>query len=510
MKKILGLIAALCLIAPGSDGYAFPGDYPPIKLDLNEDGTPEYVITVDGGGRFANLRIEQDNHPHMSYTHYTFEEAGHAAASFRLTIAKTPEQDVLFFAQQEESAWPVQTMVTIQANEPNFTHRYVEAKDKETFLGDWNIWQSAEQQAVLPLRPVYLQGNRLHARLAPVDTFQPQGHTVLKLVEKTAVERIAGASDTRYRLHLSGGKQSVSHTWGILTHRPLVQWGLPRAVDIARKIDIDTFRKLLFDGLYDVTPLTYSPSSPESYYRNPANISGLYHVYDASQPQYGSLTKVILTHLAYTAVKNQHVWGYWPTHPKSTWLHTDYGIGADYFDNRRNADNATFLLRFNRQFPDSQFADALHKWESFLFDYIDRTGLRTANQGILLPDYVDSTMTLVSHTALNHQMAVINYLLESHLYEPNAKKLVYIQSLLKGIEDTQDRWIKPDSDLYYALYRDLRPHPYPDYYSLTLEDMMLTQSLLRQNRMPTSQALDKLIQAKKAWMEAKRLAANAG
>ncbi|UFJ40525.1 hypothetical protein LOK74_21270 [Brevibacillus humidisoli] len=505
MKKLLTLVAALCLITPAPVGLASPAVQSPIQLDLNEDGTPEYLISVER--RFSSMSIEQETYQHIAYTHYLFREAGHTDATFQLTIAKTPQQDAMFFARQGETMWPMATTVTIQANETGLAYRYVENKDQETFLGEWTTWQSAESTAVLPLRPVYMQGNRLHARLGPVNVFEPQGHTVLKQINRVAPQRILNQYDTRCQFQLPGNEQTVSETWGILTHRPLVNWAFPRATDNARKIDIDTFRKLLFDGLYDVTPLTYSPSSKESYYRNPANISGLYHVNDASQAQYGSLVQVILTHLAYRAVNEQNEQGYWPTYPQSTWLFTDYQIDAKYFDNRRNADNATFLLRFNRQYPDPLFEESLKKWEAFLYYYIDQTGLQTSNQGYLIPDYVDSTFTHFSHTALNHQMAIINYLLESNLYNPDETKRRYIQALLQGIEDTQDRWIKPDSDLYYALYRDLRPHSYPDYHSLTLEDMMLTQSLLRQNHLQTSQALDKLIQSKQAWMEVQRLKA---
>ena len=500
-------VVALCLITPAAVGSAAPSDYPPILLDLNEDGTAEFQISVSRGQRFSNLSVEKESYQQITYTHYVFREAGRNDAVFRLTIGTTPQQDVLFFARQEEAAAPVTTTVTIQANEAGLTHRYVQAKDQETFLGEWNTWQSEEKVAALPLRPVYAQGSRLHARIGPVHVYQPQGYTVLKQLNQLASLRIASQYDTRYQFQLPGSPQTISETWGILTHRPLVNWGIPYAADSARKIDIDTFRKLRFDGLYDVTPLTYSPSSKESYYRNPANISGLYHVQDASQPQYGSLIQVMLSHLAYRAVNQQNEQGYWPTFPRSTWLFADYQIDAEYFDNRRNADNATFLLRWNRQYPDPLLAKTLEKWEAFLFAYIDQTGLPTANQGYLIPDYVDKTFTHVSHTALNHQLAILNYLLESNLYNPDEKKLRYIHALLKGIEDTQDRWIKPNSDLYYALYRDLRPHHYPDYYSLTLEDMLLTQSLLRQNNLPFSEALNKLIQSKKAWMEAQRLQA---
>lgn len=507
MKKILTLVIALCLFMPASVGLAESSDYLPIQLDLDEDGTPEFQIFVSREQPFSDLSIDKEEYQHITYTHYVFREAGRNDAAFRLTIGMTPQRDVLFFAQQEEAVAPVTTTVTIHVGEADLTHRYVQAHDQETFLGEWFTWHSEEQFARLPLRPVYAQGKAVYVRIAPVHVYQPQSYTVVKQLNQLAPLRINGADDTRYQFQLPGNQQTISETWGILTHRPLVNWEIPFAVNSARKIDIDTFRKLRLDGLYDVTPLTYAPSSKESYYRNPANISGLYHVEDASQPQYGSLIQVMLSHLAYRGVNNQNEQGYWPTSPQSNWLYTDYNIDAEYFDNRRNADNATFLLRWNRQYPDPLVEQTLEKWEAFLFTYIDQTRLVTANQGYLIPDYVDKTFTYISHTALNHQLAVLNYLLESNLYKPDERKLFYIYALLKGIEDTQDRWIKPNADLYYALYRDLRPHPYPDYYSLTLEDLMLTQSLLRQNNLLASPALDKLIQSKKAWMEAQRLQA---
>jgi hypothetical protein len=504
MKKWIPTILACLIFLPGY-GAAFAEEKPnpPIKLDVDEDGKTDFLITVEGWSRFTPPKVEQKEYQQATYTTYTYEDEG-GQTKFTLTLVKTAKNDVLFFGNQQQSEKPVTTYMTVQINDPYISHQYLIPEDGENYKGQWQGWYSEAKSAPMPIRPVYAQGSKLNGRIGSIDLYTPQGDTVIKLVGNIPVNRIKNEKDTRYQFQLPGKQQEASQTWGILSTRPLIQNAIPEAAKLAQQMDKDTFRKLGVDGLYETTPLTYFPSSPDSYYRNPANITGLRHVFDSNQAQYGGLTYAMVTHLAYVAVQNQNEQGYWETAPRSNWLFQDYQIDSHYFDNRRNADNATFLLRYNRMYPDPVIQQALEKWESFLYKYIDKTSLQTENGGYLLSDYVDASMEHVSHTALNHHIAILNYLLESNLYAPNDEKREYIDLLQRGIEDTQDLWIKPNSDLYYALYRDLTPHAYPDYYSLTLEDMILTQALLRQNNLPENEAIKRLMDAKRSWMDAQQ------
>ncbi len=478
---------------------------PPLSFDLDGDGKAEYLLTVEGWARGIKPAIEQQTFRNAVYTRYLYQSADRQTR-FALTLVNTPHHDVLFFAKQDHAKVPVNTYITVQANETHLRHYYLTnlaKKEDESFEGKWETWQNVDSTAPLPQRPVYLQGDRLQARIGQVDVFVPQGYAVYRKTDDAIpVNRVLYPVDTRYQIRLPGTSRTISQTWGILSGQRLVNWDNAQSKDLTRKVDIDTFRKLLADGLYDVTPLSYTPSSPDSYFRNPANITGLRYVQDAADASLGSLTLDVLTHLAYTAVMNQNKDGYWQTYPRSNWLYRDYQIDYGYFDNRRNADNATFLLRYNRLFPDPAIADALRKWDRFLYRYIDETRLATSRQGALIPDYVDMENYRLSHTSLNHDLAVLNYLLESNLYAPDETRLKYIRMLLRGIEDTKARWLKPDFNFYYALYRNLKPHPYEDYFSLTLEDMKLTQVLLRKNHLPDSFAINDLIEKKTTWMKA--------
>lgn len=504
MNNFAALLLAVTMLMPSYSTYSEVGKdrTHQVSIDVDRNGEVDFTLAVAGWTNSVEPEIKRTEYAQAVYTTYSYQNKN---TSFQLTIVETKQGEVLYFAEQGKSRLPVDTVVTLVMEDQSKSYHYLQPKwpdTKTTFEGEWKRWIPKSPTDPLPLRPVYIDGKELFARLGSVEQYMPQGFTVYKKQKTEAVTRKQEEDRNVFSFRLSGGSVTQSKTWGMLSHRPLVMWGNPKAENIALQLDQDTFRKLASDGLYDITPTTYKPSSSQSYYRNPANISGLHHVYNAWQPKaFGSLAYGMLTHLAYTALQNQNASGYWETKPMSAWLNTDYRIGYNYFDNRRNADNVTFLLRYNRLYPDPAIQQALNKFDSFLYRYMDETHLKTSETGYLLPDYVDQMLRRVSHTSLNHHLAVLNYLLESQLFAPSEQKKTYIGRLLQGVADTEERWIMKDSNLYYALYRDLTPHPSKDYKVLTLEDLLLTRALMLQLGMFPHDSIDRLIASKQSWLE---------
>jgi hypothetical protein len=98
----------------------------------------------------------------------------------------------------------------------------------------------------------------------------------------------------------------------------------------------------------------------------------------------------------------------------------------------------------------------------------------------------------------------MNYLLEAYLYTKDKQKKQAAQTLLAAIETTKKRWIRPDSNFYYALRPDFSPYPAEDYYQLTRDDLLHSQILLILLCGQRSNDLQYLIKHKEKWMQAQK------
>jgi hypothetical protein len=204
--------------------------------------------------------------------------------------------------------------------------------------------------------------------------------------------------------------------------------------------------------------------------------------------------------IGYMSLPRQNQQGYWPTSPASKWLEKDYGIGYNYYDNRRNADQAVFLLELYRKYPDEKFRTAINKHVQFLYGVIEPKSIKTSKQGLLYTDYTDFRSNKLSHSSLNHHLAVTNLLLKWHLLSGDEKAKELALRMVQGVVDTKHLWVKENKDLVYALFPNLTPHPYPDYFSLTLSDLQLTQALLKKATGKENEHLQYLINQKIEWI----------
>ncbi|MFV0439899.1 MAG: hypothetical protein ACK5LV_01210 [Lachnospirales bacterium] len=229
--------------------------------------------------------------------------------------------------------------------------------------------------------------------------------------------------------------------------------------------------RLLNDGFYQETPNSYYPSSPFTYYQNCANYVGHNYL------KYSDENNVIVpffSYLAYVSTdvtnSNQNDLGYFETSPTSIWLETDFNIGPGFYDTRFNADNSELNMMLYEMFNAQKFLDVAIRHGDFYVDYADHKSYKTEN-GILVQDYYNENGGDDTHVSLNHQLASMNMLLK--LYEKTNKVEYYDTAMLmlRGIEDTEQQWIKDDGNLEYALmytgtYNIMQDYPYLTYNDL--------------------------------------------
>jgi len=462
-------------------------------LDVDKDGMQEYRLEAKGWITSVTPVVTSNTYEHAVYTHYHYKKNGR---SFHLTFAQMENGSVLYFVRYTASskAEPVQLQITALDTDINQTAWLTTGKEKG--------WKKTSQISDSFSSSLYIDANHLFYRIGKVDAHKPLGYTVY--TEQPQAEAKVKHMKLRFghlfSLTLSANANTESTTWGMLSAVPLIRWDNQQAAAKAALLEFEYDKKLREDGAYYLNETTYRPYEPYSFYRNPANGDGLRALSFLSGQENGVWFVNVASHLAYASLRTQTSEGYWETQPRSEWLHKEYNIGYRYMDNRRNADNATFLLRFNQAMPDPAIKQALRKWDMYLERYSTQHGMKVGQNGLFLPDYVGGAGSKQTHTSLNHQAANMNYLYEAFVYDGDEQKKQLADRLLEGIVATKNRWVKPDHNLYYALYPNLKPHAYPDYAYLTRDDLALSQYLLNKIYGEPSADLQFLIDSKNEWL----------
>lgn len=190
--------------------------------------------------------------------------------------------------------------------------------------------------------------------------------------------------------------------------------------------------------------------------------------------------------------------GFFPTTSQSMWLSNDYGIGPGFYDTRFNSDLMMIFLKWIPQY--GGFEAPLNRYLDFYLAYAERCHTETQNGGWLVWDY-ESPDGRPVHSSLNHQLAEMQVLYQySDLFgRPELAELA--DRMLVAIEDTETQWIMEDSNLHYAHLAD-GSFGKPDYPYLTYNDLYDMQKTLTSRTGARNEALDRLMEAKLAWMQA--------
>ena len=298
--------------------------------------------------------------------------------------------------------------------------------------------------------------------------------------------------------------------WMLESSEPLVDMENPEPICITgetaqefwTRCDYGADHRFLMDGYYSKTPTTYSGYRENAFWRNPGvHLPYNYLMYGADRAS-EDLAYIQL----YLSSRNITEEGYFKTEPQSKWLKDTYGIDGGYYDTRFNADMGVALIKAYQKYDEPYFLETAQKMLAFYTEFAKNNHYTFYNdlseQGWLVQDYwhENGAYTPV-HSSLNHQLQEMYFLYLMGLELKDSSLINMGDQLLKGVEITADIWMKPNGDLHYGYTPDgtFDKEDYPD---LTYNDMYNVQNLLVKMGRDRNESLDRLMESKKAYMDA--------
>ncbi|WP_176560415.1 hypothetical protein [Brevibacillus dissolubilis] len=351
----------------------------------------------------------------------------------------------------------------------------------------------------LPRTGGFLDTTHRHMYISFPNVYTPIGNG--SLVEKATSQPIhVKKTATGYTLTIQIPQQAkdIGEVWALESAQPLVDWTQPNMESIWMLLDMQYSQKWSWDGFYVLSPSSYTPTGPRTFWRNPSNYLARSFVLTGGSRAAEDLGWVMLD----TVLPTQNQLGYWETLPRSNWLWKDYQIGYGFYDTRFNTDLARIFLVAYEKYQDPRFLTATQAYARWMMKHSDtRHFTIPGNQlGWLVEDYNHPNAHKKTHASLNHQLAMANYMYELYMATGTTYYQAYGDIIIQGIKNTRDRWIKPDGNLHYA-YLSNGQMGLEDYPYLTYNDLYQTQQLLQQMGNLRDPDLDILMQAKRRWME---------
>lgn len=424
----------------------------------------------------------------MNETIYCFSDGG--KRKFTFTNMEMPTGDNVYFIKYESD----------NLTEKDTPGVIVSLND--TFKNCFQVVHP-ERVSEIPINnvnlPTILRFEKTSVYIRPIETFYSLDHTMIDWNKTNNIT--PGVSiqngNSSFNFLMKAAPKGFSYSWFILSNCGDLSGGECRKTSLTT---FDKSQRLFPDGCYGITDDSYSPPALNGYWRNPANIPGNWMVDGETDATKMNKLEIDISYvIAAGAVENQRKDGTWSTSPKSNWLYSNYKIGYDYYDDRRNTDGVLFLARFDKLFNQPLVREAVKKYDKWLFSYAKTYGYKVQGGGILLPDYLAyGTKNASSHTALNHNLANINYCFETG--GANLSKIALGQQILLGINNTDKKWVKSNCDLVYGLSKYFKPIPSIDYIYLTRDDLVRTIVLCKGLNINSSK-IEKLLLEKNKWLK---------
>lgn len=258
---------------------------------------------------------------------------------------------------------------------------------------------------------------------------------------------------------------------------------------------------LAYDGSYHKLPYSIEPFTREGYGRNPGSVIAKQalknYKTDNSNIFYDLITNSNHTLLNYMPRDKS---GVWITEYTSTWIKKDYDIRAPYIDTRHNEGIGNYLYEIGKVFNNVKIKERYFDYANYLVHRYKENEIIKFEEGFLFPDYFSNNHTKNTHSSLNHQLAIINYLLNSYIKTNNNDYKNLALSMLNTIEKQSNSWIRDDNDLWYQVNEE-NEYAGRDYKLLTLEDLLYIQNnlvLIGENK---SNEVNNLIESKYMYLK---------
>ncbi|MDL2289019.1 hypothetical protein LJC32_06585 [Oscillospiraceae bacterium OttesenSCG-928-F05] len=408
--------------------------------------------------------------------------------------ATFPDGDVFSTQKIEREAGnDAEHVVWVDVAGTSGTVRYYDAA-----LAQWKTVPLANGK--LPSAVLFIETNKESLICGPASLYRPMGSTSYETIAAEAQTVTVGRHADKFRLAFRFRRSDTAEgqLWTLRSSEKLVEWNAESEA-LWKRLNFAGAHRILYDGAYYTTPADYGPYSPAMIWRNPAVFpAGV--LTEAS----GRATEKLCVFLLDRAVENQTESGLWTTAPASSWLKRDYGVEAGFYDTRFNCDVTLSLFRAYENTGYAHFRDAALKAADYLAAHAAKNNFAAASggvTGILVSDYAHPEKPHeMTHASLNHHVTEVIVLLRAFEISGTETYKTLALSMLNGVKATASKWIMPDSNLYYAMKPggEMVPGDYPE---LTYNDMYSLQTLLEKLLGARDGDIDRLMAAKKQYMD---------
>lgn len=255
-----------------------------------------------------------------------------------------------------------------------------------------------------------------------------------------------------------------------------------------------------YNGYYYTAPSTYYPFDENYFYSLPAaHIAGKM-ANDTDQPASRAIGLAMIDLMR----EQQNEYGFIPSQAGSTWLKTDYGIEARLLrhplqhgflagEYQRSRKLRCGPAGWTRPASMQDFLVSFAEQHHFTFGAGD-------DEGWLVQDYWHPNgESSPTHASLNHHAAEAEFLYRMADAVDEDSYAVLADRMVRGIEQSELLWYKPDGDLNYS-YKPDGTCSGQDYPYLTYNDLLELQRLYAARHGQENPAIARLLQVKLTWM----------
>ena len=275
------------------------------------------------------------------------------------------------------------------------------------------------------------------------------------------------ASGFRFSVRVAALTQSTYSDYLLLTsQQTLIDWSDPSMLSRWANYSLIGTNRWCYNGYYYSAPSTYYPFDENYFYSLPAaHIAGKM-ANDTDQPASRAIGLAMIDLMR----EQQNEYGFIPSQAGSTWLKTDYGIAPGYYDTRFNTDFWLANINAAENFGATGWLDKTRNGESS-----------------------------PTHASLNHHAAEAEFLYRMADAVDEDSYAVLADRMVRGIEQSELLWYKPDGDLNYS-YKPDGICSGQDYPYLTYNDLLELQRLYAARHGQENPAIARLLQVKLTWM----------
>jgi hypothetical protein len=355
----------------------------------------------------------------------------------------------------------------------------------------------------------------LSVLMGPLGVFKEKEINLVELMSQKyqPVLEIGPKNNLKISFSFSLNPYQKSENWFFLSRKRLINYRDDKTLQNMLSADLNMKKKLSFDGIYHIAiAQNYVGASDISYdyYYNYAMWEGRRFMDLYREKTSERFFKNMFMNSLYSTIKGASKYGYWKSNVRSQFLWDKYQIPEGYVDTRYCTDAGFFLLKAYNEFQIQPALNAGKKFGDYLIEEFEKgEGIKVGEKAFFFYDYYQPDKQLQTHASLNHILSELNYLYELYLSTHDEKYLGLSESILEGIRQTQNSWIRTTgegrfmNDLWYSVRQSkgkliFESHDYTK--TLTYEDLLKAQISYRSIYNKDEPVLQRLIQSKRMFL----------